>query len=138
MILRPTLLRSAPRAARRAFTLMEVLVVVAIIFILASASTLIVFQYLGESKDKLAKAGTKTIEQAANAYHIKTGQWPQSLEELATPVDGRPAALAPEALIDPWGNAYLYNPQETHPTTGVPKIYSQGEKPGASQPISNW
>jgi prepilin-type N-terminal cleavage/methylation domain-containing protein len=138
MILRPTRLSSARRAVRRAFTLMEVLVVVAIIFILASASTLIVFQYLGESKDKMAKAGTKTIEQAASAYYIKNQQWPQSLEELATPADGRPAALAPEALVDPWGNAYLYNPQETHPTTGVPKIYSLGEKPGQSKPISNW
>jgi general secretion pathway protein G len=139
MILRPTLLRSARRAARRAFTLMEVLVVVAIIFILASVSTVVVFRYLDESRERIAKSGVKTLETAVNAYKITHGDYPPNLQVLTVASDGKPAPLAAEALIDPWQREYVYEPQNINPNTAVPRIYSLGANPGNPQGvISNW
>jgi general secretion pathway protein G len=142
MILRPSCLpavRHASRAARRAFTLMEVLVVVAIIFILASVSTIVVFRYLDESKEKLARAGVKTLETAVKAHKVSHQDFPQSLEELTMPVEGKAAALEDSALIDPWGRPYVYDVSQRNPKTGVPLIYSAGPEPGnAAGFIRNW
>lgn len=142
MILRPTCLssaRPASRSARRAFTLMEVLVVVAIIFILASVSTVVVFRYLDESKDRIAKAGVRTLETAIKAHKITYGDYPESLGLLTQPLDGKPAALEPAALVDPWGREFVYEFQNRNPNTGVPHIYSLGGNPGNAQGvISNW
>lgn len=137
MLLRPTL-HTAPRQARRAFTLMEVLVVVAIIFILASVSTVVVFRYLDESKDKMAAVGVKTIDTAVRAFKVSHGDYPQSLEVLCQPLDGKPASLEEKALLDPWERPYQYDLGQRHPTTGMPLIYSAGSEPGTSAPIRNW
>src|SRR5262245_4487521 len=133
MILRPSCLpaRRTSLAARRAFTLMEVLVVVAIIFILASVSTIVVFRYLDESKDRIAKAGVRTLDTAIKAHKTTHGDYPQSLEELVLPTpDGKPAALEETALLDPWGRPYIYDVSQRNPRTGVPRIYSAGGEPG--------
>src|SRR5262249_45737509 len=73
------LLSTNPRATRRrAFTLMEVLVVVAIIVVLAGVGVA-VFRYLDESKEKIALAGTKKLETAVTSYQMSNGQFPDSL-----------------------------------------------------------
>jgi prepilin-type N-terminal cleavage/methylation domain-containing protein len=127
------------RSTRSAFTLMEVLVVVAIIFILASVSTLVVFRYLDESKEKIAKAGVKTIDQAVTAHKTLHGNFPQSLAELTQSNDGKAAALEEEALLDPWQQPYVYEPQTLNPKTKKPLIYSKGD-PANPPPggIRNW
>src|SRR5262245_61397882 len=143
MILRPSSLsavRHASRAARRAFTLMEVLVVVAIIFILASVSTVVVFRYLDESKEKAALMGVKTIDTAVTSYRTLYGEFPPDLITLAnsTP-DGKPAILEEAALMDPWGRPYVYEPQTRNPRTSKPLIYSTGPEPGnAAHYLRNW
>lgn len=132
--------RAALRSTRRsAFTLMEVLVVVAIIFILASVSTVVVFRYLGESQEKIAKTAIKNIETACEAYKLSTGEYPQSLDLLTQPLNNKPAALEDAALIDPWQRPYQYDPASRNPKTGRPRIFSQGAEPGNPQgQISNW
>jgi type II secretion system protein G len=125
------------RSVRSAFTLMEVLVVVAIIFIMASASTIVVFRYLDSSKEKLAKAGVKTIESVVTAYKIDHGNYPQSLAELTQSPDGKAAALEETALLDPWEQPYVYEPGTLNPKTKKPLIYSKGD-PGSPKQIRNW
>lgn len=139
MILRPTRLTAARATRRSAFTLMEVLVVVAIIFILASVSTIVVFRYLDESREKIARAGVKTIETAVKAHKVTHGDYPESLDILIQPLDGKPAALEESALIDPWQRPYVYDVSQRNPRTGVPLIYSGGAEPGNAEGfIKNW
>ena len=61
-----TNIRTARRkAARRAaFTLLEVLIVVAILVILASAASISLFRYLEDAKVGRAKTDMRVIEQA--------------------------------------------------------------------------
>jgi len=130
--------RGRRTALRRAFTLMEVLVVVAILVVLAGIGV-VVFRYLDESKEKVAYMGIRSLEDAASAYKISNGDYPESLVILTEPLDGKPAVLEEKNLIDPWGRAYIYEPQTRNPKTGKPRIYSQGVNPGnPGGVIANW
>jgi len=121
---------------RAAFTLMEVLVVVAILVILAGIGVA-VFRYLDESKEKIAKLGIKGIEDAAMTYKINHGDFPPDLQVLTQPSEGKEAYLEEDKLIDPWGRPYKYDPSQRN-RTGKPLIYSEGVNPGTSPQIRNW
>jgi len=125
------------RSRRHAFTLMEVLVVVAILVVLAGIGVM-VFRYLDESKEKIASMGIKNIETAVISYKMTHGNYPDSLAELTVPTDGKPAYLEEKSLFDPWNHPYAYEPGTTNPRTGYPLIYSGGANPGNSPPIRNW
>jgi len=125
------------RSRRHAFTLMEVLVVVAILVVLAGIGVM-VFRYLDESKEKIAKMGIKNLETAVTAYKLTHGNYPESLQELTMPTDGKAAYLEEKSLFDPWNHPYVYDPSQLNPRTAMPLIMSQGANPGASQPIRNW
>jgi len=98
---------------REAFTLLEVLVVVAILVILAGAASIYVFKYLEDAKLDTARNTMTQLEEACKSYMVKNGggQPPDSLQELVIPsqegakpyVDGGLSSLK-----DPWGNNYGY------------------------------
>ncbi len=123
---------------RAAFTLMEIIVVVAIILVLAGAAVMIVPRFLDDARINRAQVDVKTLEKAVTAYNIKNPTQPlQSLDQLAqVQGDGTSAYITPESLIDPWGQPYVLD-GTPHPTTRVPLILSQGP-PGANKPIRNW
>src|SRR6516225_3755459 len=120
------------RSDRAAFTLMEVLVVVAILVVLAGIG-IVVFRYLEESKDNIAKLGMKNLEKAIGAYKLSHGDYPENLQILTMPQDGKPAYLDEGALLDPWSRPYVYEHGTRNPRTGTPLIYSQGGNPGNPQ-----
>jgi general secretion pathway protein G len=130
------------RAARRAaFTLMEMLVVVAILVVLAGAAVPIYLRYLEQSRIDIAKVGCKNLEQAAEAYKIRYGDYPASLQVLTQPQpDGTLPTLEGAALVDPWQREYQYTAQGSHnAATGRPDIWSTGPRLGdANGMIGNW
>lgn len=127
--------------ARTGFTLMEMMVVVAILVVLAGTGSVIYLNHLNEAKRSRAKMDVKTLEQVAETYQIKYGEYPPSLAVLTQPTsDGNKPYLEPGALLDPWGHEYLYQvPGQHHATTGKPDIWSQGSTQGdAGGAIGNW
>lgn len=85
------------------FTLIELMVVVAIIAVLATTAGL----YLGTALDDadVAKAQTeiKALKGAVTAYMLKNNRrLPDSLDQVAEYMD------PPQIPEDPWGNAYQY------------------------------
>lgn len=136
MILRRTEARAASRGAHRAaFTLMEVLVVAAIIVILASVASVGVLNYLDTAKEKAAVAGIQKLETAVGTYKVDHGDYPADLSLLILPEEGKPARLEEKDLRDPWQQPYIYEPNNRHPTVGKPHIYSTG---GGAKVISNF
>jgi general secretion pathway protein G len=125
---------------RAAFTLMEVLVVVAIIIVLAGAGGVIYMRYLDDAKKDRARIDLKALSDAVNTYKAQHGDLPLSLEQLTQrTADGGTAYIEIAALIDPWGRPYVYEPQNLHQLTGKPHLYSDGPVPGdPSSRISSW
>jgi len=130
--------RDLKRSPRVGFTLMEVLVVVAILVVLASIG-IVVFRYLDDANEKVAKLGIKNIDTAISAYKMQHGDWPANLQVLTMPEGGKAAYLEEQNLVDPWGRPYLYHPEQPNPRTGKPLIMSQGANPGnQAGMIRNW
>lgn len=105
--------RPALQATRAAFTLLEVLVVVAILVILAAVAGVYVFGYLEDAKMDTAGQQILQLENAAKNYMAKNGGTPpDSLMVLVAPVNGGLPLIegGQNALIDPWNKPYQYDP----------------------------
>lgn len=129
---RPLALQARHRAA---FTLLEVLVVVAILVILASVAGIAVFGYLEGAKEDTAKQQITALEGACTNYMVKNGgDPPATLQEIVAPTT--PGALplldgGLSALKDPWGGMYQYEIVQD-PITGSPSpfVYTTNPKTG--------
>ncbi|HIA61978.1 MAG TPA: type II secretion system protein GspG [Planctomycetes bacterium] len=103
---------------RLGFTLMEVLLVMAILVILGSIVVASFTDILATSKEDAAKTQLQMFELPLNNYQMHVGQFPSSesgLEALRTaPADGnlqqkwRGPYLQKSIPTDPWGNPYNY------------------------------
>lgn len=125
------LLSATRRNAKRrsAFTLIEVLVVVAILVILATIAAVYVPKQLMEAKKGTAVTGAATIAKAIDAYAISSSnpgvsdeeKLPQSPDNLVNP--GWSTSFLPDgqqSLLDPWGKPYTF--QNANKDDGSPYI----------------
>jgi len=128
--------RSTRVVARRGFTLMEVMVVAAILVILAGVGSVAMFRYLDDAKENTAKIQLHTIETAVGTYKTNHGDFPANLQVLCQPEGNKPAYLEEKDITDPWGNLFVYNPGEKNPNTQKPHISVQQSPSG--NPIANW
>lgn len=122
------------------FSLVELLVVMAIIGMIATMVTPQVLGYLGRAKGDAARVQTRNIARAVELYYLDVSAYPDTRQGLAALV-GAPAGLAswqgpyvrdPKGLIDPWGRPYLYR---TPGASGTPfEVYSLGRdgQPGGT------
>ncbi len=106
--------RHDPRM-RRAFTLIEIIVVVMIIAVLATLVAPRLLSRVGTSKQAAARAKAKTIAQSVNIYLLDMGlSAPDDdfdLEVLLLPGDGGGGINGPylsraDDILDPWGNPF--------------------------------
>jgi general secretion pathway protein G len=136
------LLRRESRAmARAAFTLMEMMIVVAIIVVLAGVGGVIYVGVMDKAKVDAARSQSKILAEAAAMYQITYGEYPASLDALTQPMaDGHKPFLEPSALVDPWQRPYQYVvPGPHHAATGAPDVWSQGPNPGdPNGQCGNW
>ena len=101
--------------ARGGFTLLELLVVVAIIGLLAAYVGPRYFTQVGKSEQALARAQIESFHRALASYRLDVGAFPSTEEGLAALV-AKPAAagkwngpyLSKAVPPDPWGHAYVY------------------------------
>jgi len=95
--------------ARAAFTLMEILVVVAIIVALAGVGGYFLVGQLISSKADVARLQAKKLKEACTTYFIRNGSFPNTLQDLVQPPNGGiPVMEDPRSIIDPWGQPYQY------------------------------
>lgn len=95
-------LKKRVRRSAAGFTLVELMVVIAIIAILATIVGVNIFQNIDESSQKAAAAQIKNFKTAIVSYRLKNRSMPSSLEDLLPFLD------AQEIPEDPWGNPYRY------------------------------
>ncbi len=100
---------------RRAFTLVEIIVVVTIIAVLAALIAPRLFGRLTWAKVRTAGAEVKAMETAVNLYLTDTGETLTSnfdLEVLLIPAEDGGGPQGPyfqkaQDLLDPWNNPYV-------------------------------
>ena len=96
-------LRSLARGAARGVTLVEVLIVVAIMAVISGGVTLVAFPLFKESQNKVAVQGCMTVRQAAELY--------MNLDGAADQCPTMDALVAARRIDkshneDPWGTQY--------------------------------
>jgi general secretion pathway protein G len=99
---RPSAARRRPRAA--GFSVIELVVVLALIAVLGGIATLGLPAILNSGKESATKASMQTIEQALLAYETRQNSYPPSLQAL---VD-RELVSNPSDINDSWGTPFGY------------------------------
>ncbi len=99
------------------FTLVELLVVLAIIALIATLVGPRVLGYIGTAKADTARTQLQNIANAVELYYLDTGNYPAADKGLDALVmsDGAPGWNGPylknqSGLQDPWGRPYRYAP----------------------------
>ncbi len=89
---------------RRAFSLIEVMIVVVIIGLLAGVVTYATTSYLDKAKRQRARSDIATYSGAVDAFYLDKGRFPTNQEGLKV--------LVPEFIKllqnDPWGRPYQF------------------------------
>jgi len=102
------------RRRRHGFTLLEVLLVLAILVIMASLVTVSIIAVQKGSYTDIAKTEISAIRSEILRYHINLATYPSSLDDLRTPPSNlkNPKKWVGPYLekdpVDPWGNPYGY------------------------------
>jgi len=108
--MRNGLIRESRGSLCRAFTLLELIVVITIIGILSTIVALNTSGILSQSKRKVAIASMRTILDGAEMYRALGRDYPSSIQEMVDARDemGRPNPIFKEKPIDPWNRDFEY------------------------------
>ena len=139
--------RARPRR-RGGFTLMEVLLVLAILVILGSLAGVMISNAQKRADLDAAKSQVGSFDTALGTYLVTMKEYPSSqsgLQALRTPPadamhpDRWMATLDREVPMDPWGHPYMYSQPGSHNPDKY-DVWSMGPdgQDGTDDDIGNW
>jgi prepilin-type N-terminal cleavage/methylation domain-containing protein len=100
------------RAAERGFTLIELMIVIAIILIIAAIAVPKLSNQRQNAQEMAAIQQIRTLHQAQIQYYGQFGRYATTLAELGPPASGSPGPqasdLIPKSLADGRGTGYLF------------------------------
>jgi len=144
-----SLLRRSTRTAARAFTLVEILIVLAIAAMIIGVAVNNLVGAVGRARSTTAKMFVNSsLDPALMQYSMDMGDFPSTAEGLQALVTA-PAANADRwhgpylkgnaSLTDPWSEPYQYRYPGTHNTSGY-DVWSKGpdKQDGTADDIGNW
>ena len=136
------------RRGEGGFTLLEMLVVLAIMGLLAAIIAPQVLKYLGSSRSQTAKVQIQNVDAALQLFRLDVGRFPTQEEGLASLVTA-PATAAgwngpylqkSSALNDPWSTPYIYRIPGKHGEADVYTLGSDKAEGGSGEAadVGNW
>jgi general secretion pathway protein G len=133
---------------QQGYTLVELLVVLAILGLLVAIAAPRLISYLGAAKADTAKIQVEKLGTILDLYHLEIGRYPTDQEGLKALVD-RPSQLDTwngpylknrEALTDPWGRVYVYRFPGQHGDYDLYSLGADGREggDGENRDITSW
>lgn len=129
------------------FSLIEMLVVLAIIGLIVGLVGPKVLNYMSSSRTKAAGLQIQGFRQALDLYYLDIGRYPSTSESLGALV-AQPAAvdqwrgpyLKTTVPLDPWGQPYLYRSPGEHGDFDVYSLGADGREGGSgdAKDIVSW
>ncbi len=141
----------APRAATAGFTILEMVIVLAIIGMILGVIVTRVGNVFGTSQEKVAQIFVRdSLSLPLTRYRIDLGSFPSTAEGLSALVSAPSSAAdrwrgpylevpGGKLPLDPWGEAYQYRYPGTKNATSY-DVYSKGpdKTPDTADDIGNW
>ena len=132
----------------RGFTLVELLVVLAILALIAGFAIPRVIGFLGGAKTDSAKIQIQNISTALDLYRLDVGRYPNQDHGLAVLVKrpqsaerwNGPYVKKEGQLLDPWGQIYAYRIPGEHGEFDLFTLGADGAEggDGEDQDITSW
>lgn len=98
-------IQKVAKKAQAGFTLVELLLVITILGVLAAVAV----QNFGgigtEARVNATRTTIAAIESAARTYEVRTGKYPDSIDDMLQAVGNAEAPLDKKSKNDSWGNA---------------------------------
>ncbi|MDB6167462.1 MAG: ral secretion pathway protein [Verrucomicrobia bacterium] len=144
-----SLFRPAGRASRGGFTLLEIMIALAILSLLVGLLVTNLDKIFGDAQGSTAQLFVReSIKLPLTSYRIRMGDYPSTAEGLQALISA-PAGKAEQwsgpyfsdarIPLDPWGEPYVYRYPGTKNKTGY-DIFSKGpdKTEGTADDIGNW
>ena len=134
----PSSVHARREGRRTAFTLVEMMIVVAIIVVLAGLGIRYMGGAIDDSYKAKAVADIKSITDASTQYKAQHGgQWPPTIDDLYTRDSNGygPYLKNQEDKISSWGTPYVYDPTGPNNQGLQPDVYVQMPSGGR---VVNW
>lgn len=97
--------RRHPSPVVRAFTLLELMLVLVILGVLATVAAIAVTGQADTARENATKTSIQTIERALRAFYVQTGAYPTTADGLAPLVSRRFLEKEP---LDGWKRPFVY------------------------------
>lgn len=108
------------RTLKAGFSLIEIMIALAIVALMAAVVGPRVLSFLGRGKVSATESNLKQLNQVVDAYYLNVGKYPQKLEDLIIkpegmgnakwggPYIGRAGEELTEVPKDGWGDDFIY------------------------------
>jgi general secretion pathway protein G len=131
--------RKTTRIGEKGFTLIEILIVVAIIGLIASLIAPNLIGQFQKSKEEITKAQIETLSAAVQSFLLDVGRLPTGLGELISSTDPKwrgPYLSKNRLPQDPWNRDYQYKAPGDHGPFDLYSLGTNGKLDDKS--IVNW
>jgi general secretion pathway protein G len=126
----PARLVAAARSSR-GMTLIEILVVLAIIGLIMGGVAIVAFNAFDDSKTKAAAKDIANLAQGVEMYRLQKNKCPKSAQDL------KAAGILQKITKDPWGNDYVIKCPGEHGPVDISSPGKDGEI-GGEDDINSW